>query len=48
MELYDYESDPRERKNVATDSEYDSVLQQHQIVFDRLLKHLPKREPAGH
>ena len=43
VELYDYESDPREEKNVAKDSRYVSVLQQHQALFDQLLKHLPKR-----
>ena len=43
VELYDYESDPREEKNVAKDSRYVSVLQQHQAIFDQLLKHLPKR-----
>jgi iduronate 2-sulfatase len=43
MELYDYEADPREETNVANDSQYASVLQQHQALFDQLLKHLPKR-----
>jgi arylsulfatase A-like enzyme len=43
IELYDYKSDPRERKNVATDSEYAVVIDQHQILFDKLLTHLPTR-----
>ena len=43
VELYDYELDPREQKNVAKDSQYASVLQQHQTLFDQLLNHLPKR-----
>ncbi|MCU0982006.1 MAG: sulfatase-like hydrolase/transferase [Pirellulaceae bacterium] len=44
VELYDYEADPRERQNLAASPEYETVLAEHQALFDRLLPHLPSRE----
>lgn len=44
VELYDYETDPRERQNLAASPEYETALAEHQALFDRLLPHLPSRE----
>jgi iduronate 2-sulfatase len=44
VELYDYETDPLERENLAGKAEQAAVLKTHQALFDRLLPHLPARE----
>ena len=44
IELYDYESDPFERENLANRASYAAVLKEHQSLFDRLLPDLPKRD----
>jgi iduronate 2-sulfatase len=43
-ELYDYESDPMERENLAGKAEHAALVKQHQALFDQLLPHLPTRE----
>jgi arylsulfatase A-like enzyme len=43
-ELYDYESDPQERENLADKTDHAAVVKQHQALFDQLLPHLPTRE----
>ena len=43
IELYDYSKDPLELQNHARQPEYGPVLQQHQMLFERLLPRLPKR-----
>jgi arylsulfatase A-like enzyme len=42
-ELYDYESDPLDRENLARKTEHAAVLKEQQALFDKLLPHLPKR-----
>jgi choline-sulfatase len=44
MELYDYQTDPQERENLADKADYTTVVKQHQDLFDRLLPHLPERK----
>ena len=43
VEFYDYEKDPLERKNLATDPAYKHVIRKHQELLDRRLPHLPSR-----
>ena len=43
VELYDYQTDPLERENLAGKTEHAAVLKEHQSLFDKLLPHLPKR-----
>jgi hypothetical protein len=43
-ELYDYESDPQERENLADKADHAALVKQHQALFDQLLPHLPTRE----
>ena len=43
-ELYDYESDPLERENLADKDDQANLVKQHQTLFDQLLPHLPARE----
>jgi arylsulfatase A-like enzyme len=38
IELYDYKKDPLEKENLASKSEYSSVLKQHQEILTNLLK----------
>jgi len=38
LELYDYKKDPLEKENLATKTEYASVLKQHQEILNQLLK----------
>jgi len=42
-ELYDYETDPQERENLARKADHAALVKQHQILFDQLLPHLPAR-----
>jgi iduronate 2-sulfatase len=44
-ELYDYETDPLERENLASKTGYENLVEMQQAVFDRLLPHLPRRLP---
>ncbi len=44
IELYDYQTDPLERENLAGKTEHAAVLMEHQASFDKLLPHLPKRQ----
>lgn len=41
VELYDYESDPEERENLATRTEFRTVLAEHQTILARLLPQRP-------
>jgi arylsulfatase A-like enzyme len=43
-ELYNYETDPLERENLAGKTEHAAVLKEQQAIFDRLLPHLPARQ----
>jgi iduronate 2-sulfatase len=43
FELYDYQTDPLERENLAGKNEHAAVLKEQQALFDKLLPHLPKR-----
>jgi arylsulfatase A-like enzyme len=43
-ELYDYQTDPLERENLAGINSHSAVLRQQQALFDKLLPLLPKRE----
>lgn len=43
MELYDYQEDPLETQNLATNPAYAEALRQHQAVMDSLLPYLPRR-----
>jgi hypothetical protein len=43
IELYDYQSDPLERENLASKTGCERLVEEQQDVFDRLLAHLPKR-----
>jgi hypothetical protein len=38
IELYDYKKDPLEKENLASKSEYSSVLKQHQEMLTNFLK----------
>jgi arylsulfatase A-like enzyme len=42
VELYDYQTDPLERKNLASNTEHLAALNEQQDLFDKLLPHLPK------
>lgn len=42
IELYDYQTDPIERENLAGKTERAAVLKKEQALFDKLLPHLPK------
>lgn len=42
-ELYDYQTDPLERENLAGKTAHATALKQHQVLFDKLLPHLPER-----
>ena len=43
VELYDYQTDPFERENLAGKTGHTVVLKEQQALFDKLLPHLPKR-----
>jgi arylsulfatase A-like enzyme len=43
VELYDYQTDPLERKNIAAKVESAALLKEQQRLFDSLLPHLPQR-----
>jgi iduronate 2-sulfatase len=42
VELYDYQTDPLERKNLADKQDHLAALNEQQDLFDKLLPHLPK------
>jgi arylsulfatase A-like enzyme len=42
-ELYDYQTDPLERENLADKAEYAAVLKEQQALFEKLLPHLSQR-----
>jgi arylsulfatase A-like enzyme len=42
VELYDYQTDPQERENLADKTDHAAVLEEQQAIFDKLLPHLPK------
>lgn len=44
-ELYDYETDPHERRNLAADPEHGAVRAEMARRFGETLPHLPKRQP---
>lgn len=44
IELYDYQTDPLERENLAGKTEHAVVLKEHQALFEKLLPHVPKRD----
>ena len=44
-ELYDYECDSHETRNLAGSSTHREVLADQVRLFDRTLAHLPEREP---
>ena len=43
IELYDYQTDPLERENMAAKAQYSALLKEQQRLFDSVLPHLPKR-----
>jgi hypothetical protein len=43
VELYDYQTDPHERENIAAKAEYSALLKEQQRLFDDLLPYLPRR-----
>jgi arylsulfatase A-like enzyme len=43
IELYDYQTDPHERENIAGKAECAALLAEQQRLFDDLLPHLPRR-----
>ena len=43
-ELYDYETDPLERENLAAKVDHAAVLKEHQALFDQLLPRVPTRK----
>ena len=43
VELYDYQTDPLERENLAGKPDHLAALKEQQNLFDKLLPHLPKR-----
>ncbi len=42
IELYDYETNPLERTNCASNPNHLAALKEHQSLFDTLLPNLPK------
>ena len=44
IELYDYQTDPQERENLADKTDHAALVKLHQALFDQLLPHLPTRE----
>ena len=44
VELYDYQTDPNESRNLAEDSDYNRIRSQMVKLFDEVLPHLPAAE----
>ncbi len=43
VELYDYQTDPNESRNLAEDPDYNKIRSQMVKLFDEVLPHLPAR-----